>query len=416
MLTFIHASDLHLDSPLLNLEQYEGAPKDAIRGATRRALSNLVELAVSYAVDFVLIAGDLYDGDWKDYNTGLYFVSRMNRLREAGIPVFLIAGNHDAASQMTRTLRLPENVHIFPTDRPDTKVLESLGVAVHGQGYATKAVKQNLARGFPERVPGMFNIGMLHTAATGREGHATYAPCSLDDLTAKGYDYWALGHVHDREILKDAPHIVFCGNLQGRNVRESGPKGCMVVRVNGQGEVSPEFHPLDVLRWETATVNLSAAENADAALSLVRNALEGIVQENDGVPVAVRIVMTGDTPVHGPLLARPGHWIEQIRSDAIGAGDGRLWIEKVKIATRPPAAALRPEGPLGEILNVLDEARENPEMLASFGLMLEALQRKLPRELREASDAMRFDSSISDDEWLLEMLEEVRPLLMERLR
>ena len=128
MFTFLHAADIHLDSPLLKLEHYDGAPVEDLRSATRRALENLVELAIVERVDFVLIAGDLYDGDWKDYNTGLYFVSQMTRLREAGIPVFIIAGNHDAASKMTKTLRLPDRVFLFPTDKPDTSILKTSGL------------------------------------------------------------------------------------------------------------------------------------------------------------------------------------------------------------------------------------------------------------------------------------------------
>jgi len=114
MFTFLHAADIHLDSPLLKLEHYDGAPVEDLRQATRRALENLVELAVVESVDFVLIAGDLYDGDWKDYNTGLYFVSQMTRLREAGIPVYIIAGNHDAA------IRVLQNRQCGRICRPDT--------------------------------------------------------------------------------------------------------------------------------------------------------------------------------------------------------------------------------------------------------------------------------------------------------
>ena len=163
MVSFLHAADLHLDSPLRKLERYEGAPAETLRSATRGALDNLVALALDRAVDFVLIAGDIYDGSWRDYNTGLFFASRMSRLGEADIPVFLIAGNHDAASRMTRSLRLPENVHQFPVDRPDTVRLDRLGVAIHGQGFASPAVKENLAAAYPPAVPGYVNIGLLHT-------------------------------------------------------------------------------------------------------------------------------------------------------------------------------------------------------------------------------------------------------------
>ncbi|MBW2597058.1 MAG: DNA repair exonuclease, partial [Deltaproteobacteria bacterium] len=200
--------------------------------ATRRAFDNLVQTAIKEKVSFVLIAGDLYDGDWKDYNTGLYFVSQMNRLRDVNIPVYIVAGNHDAASKVSRVLRLPESVHLFPTQKPATLCINNIDVAIHGQSFASPAVKKDLSAKYPPRLPGYFNIGMLHTCVTGREGHESYAPCTLDGLRSKGYDYWALGHVHQHEVLMDDPLIVFPGNIQGRHVQETGPKGCVLVSVD----------------------------------------------------------------------------------------------------------------------------------------------------------------------------------------
>jgi DNA repair exonuclease SbcCD nuclease subunit len=193
---FLHAADIHLDSPLRGLQRYEGAPVEEIRQASRRALENLVQLALDQSVAFVLIAGDLYDGDWKDHRTGLYFVSQMVRLREAGIPVIAIAGNHDAANKMTRTLPLPENVHLLDHKKPETFLLEQPGVAIHGQSFATPSVLEDLSAAYPPAVGGMLNIGLLHTCATGREGHQPYAPCTIPGLISKHYDYWALGHAH----------------------------------------------------------------------------------------------------------------------------------------------------------------------------------------------------------------------------
>lgn len=143
--TFLHAADVHLDSPLLGLERYEGAPVEYVRGAARRAFQNLVQLALDEEADFLLIAGDLYDGDWRDSNTGLFFASQAARLKEAGIGVYLIRGNHDAASQITCQLRLPENVFDFSTREPETKVDDDLGVAIHGQGFHTQAVLDDLS-------------------------------------------------------------------------------------------------------------------------------------------------------------------------------------------------------------------------------------------------------------------------------
>jgi len=189
MFSFVHAADIHLDSPMLRLDEYDGAPVSRIRQATRRALDNMVHLAISEKVNFVLISGDLYDGDWKDYNTGLFFISRMARLVEAGIPVYIIAGNHDAANRMTKSLSLPDGVKLIGSRSPATFMLENIGVAIHGQSFPTQAVKIDLSEKYPPAVNGFFNIGMLHTCATGSKEHDPYAPCSIEGLRLKGYDY-----------------------------------------------------------------------------------------------------------------------------------------------------------------------------------------------------------------------------------
>src|SRR5690606_7156287 len=186
---------------LRGLERYDGAPVDQLRGATRRAFENLVELAIDEEVAFVLLAGDLYDGTWRDYNTGLFFGPQMSRLRDAGIGAYMVLGNHDAESRMTKQLRLPDTVHRFRPKQAETRIDEERGVAIHGQSFHRPDESADLSAGYPEPVPGMLNIGLLHTCAEGREGHGRYAPTTVENLVSKGYDYWALGHVHRREVL-----------------------------------------------------------------------------------------------------------------------------------------------------------------------------------------------------------------------
>jgi DNA repair exonuclease SbcCD nuclease subunit len=218
----VHAADLHLDSPLTGLVRYEGAPVDEVRGATRRALENLVSLCLEEQARLLLLAGDLYDGDWRDYSTGLFFSAQMERLREAGTQVVWIRGNHDAQSKLTHHLSLGEHCHELVSKQPSTLEFPALELAVHGQGFATPAVTDDLSARYPEPVRGVLNVGLLHTALSGRRGHAPYAPCDAVSLAHRGYDYWALGHVHQREIVSTAPYIVFPGNLLGRHVRVEG--------------------------------------------------------------------------------------------------------------------------------------------------------------------------------------------------
>ena len=411
MFKFIHAADIHLDSPLLRLDAYEGAPTTEIRGATRRAFENLVRTAIEEGVAFVLIAGDLFDGDWKDYNTGLYLVSQMSRLREAGIAVFVTAGNHDAASTITRSLRLPENVHLFPSDREDTLRLNNLGVAVHGRSFGTPAVKTNLAQSYPPAVSGWFNIGMLHTCMTGREGHEPYAPCTLETLRPKGYDYWALGHVHRREVLIDDPPVVFAGNTQGRHARETGPKGCFLVTVGDTGRPALDFKPLDVVRWEAAAIDASGAESGYDLVDRFLEVLASHIERAPDLLNVLRVTVVGETPAHDEILSDPERWINEIRAAAVDQAGERAWIEKVLFNIRPPGEARKPEGAVAELLTLIDEWSDAPEVLRSLSADLVDLDKRLPREFKEASEDWRPH----DPNRLRELLAEVKPILLRRL-
>ena len=334
MWRFVHAADVHLDSPLRGLERYEGAPVGEIRGATRRALENLVALAVEEKAHAVLLVGDLYDGDWRDYNTGLFFSRQMGRLREAGIRVMRLTGNHDAASEITRHLKLPDNVVDLPIREPGTVKLDEVGAVVHGQGFAERAVTRNLVERYPAAVRGAFNIGMLHTSLGGREGHERYAPCTEEDLLAREYDYWALGHVHRREVVRREPWIVFPGNTQGRHVREEGGKGCSLVTVEGNRVTSVEHRELDVLRWRLCRLDASRARDGEAVLERAIGSLQRLLEEEPGRPLAVRLEVVGACRAHGDLSRSPEKWVQQLRADAANMSAGRLWLEKVRFDTR----------------------------------------------------------------------------------
>ena len=336
MFRFIHTADTHIDSPLRGLEAYDGAPVEALRGATRRAFENLVRLALDEAVDFVVIAGDLYDGDWKDFSTGLFFTRQMARLHEAGIPVYVIAGNHDAASVLTRRLTLPDNVHLFSTRTAESTHVPGLPVVIHGRGFPHRAVPENLVPDYPPPVSGRFNIGLLHSSLNGAPGHDTYAPCTLRDLTDKGYDYWALGHVHQPQVLATDPWVVFPGNLQGRHIREAGARGCQLVQVSDSLEVvGAEHRPLDLVRWERIDVDLSASDRFDDAVGQIGDALRATLPAADGRLLAVRVVLSGATALHGYLKRhQPQLRAECIAQGLIVAPEG-IWIEQVEIDTKP---------------------------------------------------------------------------------
>ncbi len=410
---FIHASDIHLDSPLRGLERYDGAPVELIRGATRKAFLNLIELCLKEKADFLLMAGDLYDGDWKDYNTGLFFISQVSRLREAGIEVFVVRGNHDAASRITRKMRLPENVTDFSSNHPETVLLESLGVAIHGYGYPSADVRDNLSLSYPDPITGYFNIGLLHTAAEGREGHASYAPCSVKELIAKGYDYWALGHVHKREIINQEPWIVFPGNIQGRNIREVGNKGCTVVQVEDKVVQSVEHCDLDVLRWCLCLVDATGAVSVENILDIARQELEKELSDYKGKFLAVRFVIQGACPVHENLLKNPGYLTENLRALASDYGFGEVWVEKIKIQTRMMGDLEKVAGqyhPISSLLQFIRGLSTDRETLEGLLSELESLKNILPPEFYDDENL-----NLGDEQLVLQLIPDVEEMILTRL-
>ena len=412
MFKFIHAADIHLDSPLRGLERYEGAPVQRIRDASRTALENLVSLAIQEKVAFVLIAGDLYDGDWREYRTGLHFVQQATKLRDAKIPIYMIAGNHDAANRMTKSLTLPENVTFFHSKAAHSVTLESVNVAIHGQSFETVAVTEDLSLAYPVAIPGSFNIGLLHTCGSGREGHERYAPCSIEGLKLKGYDYWALGHVHTRETLSEKPYIAFPGNIQGRHARETGPKGCLLVSVDDNHACQVQFQPLDVVRWEVTHVDVSEAVSLDDILAKCSAAIERAYCAADGRVLAMRLVIFGRSVLHDTLLAQRHSVTNEIRSIATDVGSGDVWLEKIKIETASNlVSALDPmvsDDALGEIALLFQQANNTPSLLTDLGLDLADAFKKLPAELKDAIP-------IKSDEWHRSVFEEAQSRLLGEL-
>ena len=418
MIRFLHAADLHLDSALTNLAVYEGAPVEQLRGATRRALANLVDLAISSRVDFVLLAGDIYDTDSRHAGTVLFFIGQMSRLYDAKIPVYIMAGNHDAANKMSRKLPYPDNVFTFSHDRPATMALDRFGVVLHGQSYAEQAEPNNLALTYPGAVKGMFNIGVLHTALTGREGHERYAPCMVEDLLTRNYDYWALGHVHQRESVRENAHprVEFPGNVQGRHIREFGAKGCLIATSNGSGAVTTEFHPLDVVRWKKVTVDCEGMTDREDIHQQVKIELEAALADVGGRMLAARIELEGACPGHDALLAKSAQLRDEIRALARPLNNGAVWIEKVVVSTfrpvqRAPASPIGDDA-LSEIAAVAADLRARPERLQELLDLdaLKALAGKMPTELVEGEMAVL----LRDPVWASGLLDRARAMLVAR--
>ena len=414
---FLHVADIHLDSPLEGLARYDEAPVKRFREAPRAALVALIDRAIELSVDFLLIAGDLYDGSWDESRTGLFLVGQLARLRDAGIPVIAIRGNHDAENRMTNHVRFPDNVTLLSSERPETYELSSLGVAIHGRSFAQRDVRTNLVLDYPPGRSDRFDIGLLHTALEGREGHESYAPCSIDDLLRCEYDYWALGHIHRRAIVRESPPIVFPGNLQGRYARETGPKGAYVVTVE-RGRPRLEFEAFDAGRWERIEVPIDGLESLDALVERFRGRADESIRQAEGRPLAARIELTGAGPLHRIWGGDPRRGADELRAAALMTGHEAIWLEKIVARTSPAprsTGAVRHDvdapSPVDELDRVLAELLGSDDELRRFIAGFDDLRAKLPRELTVDEAGRAWD----DPERWRELLGEALPLLHERI-
>jgi len=404
VMRFIHAADLHLDSPLTGLRERAGSRAEDLAGATQRAFREMIQFAIDEKVDLVLIAGDIFDGDWSDYKSGLEFIAGLADLDKAGIRVAMIRGNHDAANKMSRRLQWPKNTFEFRSRSPETHVIDELGVAIHGQSFPNGAVPQNLAQNYPTARGDLFNIGLLHTSGSGPSAHVTYAPCSVADLTAKEYDYWALGHVHTRRLLCESPPIVFPGNLQGRHINEPGERGFMLVTVEANHVQDVRFVPIDVLRWQRIDVNLSDVPCFDDALLAIGTSFEAALSAADGRALAVRLVLAGTTPLHGELISRSEAL--EAESDALAlTASGEIWIEQIQIDTRP-VVANPGDSAAGALATLVGTIATDDAEAADFRRGVEPGLQKVPMEIRreaglEPLTDARFAGILADADALL---------------
>lgn len=404
--TFLHAADLHIDSPLRGLERYEEAPVEEIRAATRRAFENLVAFARESGIEFLVLAGDVFDGDWKDYGTGLWFTARLRELTEAGIRVYLAAGNHDAQGKMTLSLRYPEGVVTFGSKRAETVVDEPTGAVLHGQSFAKAATTEDLSAGYPAPHPEALNIGVLHTALSGRPGHDNYAPCSPDALRNKGYDYWALGHVHQREVVEREPWIVFPGNLQARHARETGAKGATLVTVEDGRVTRVTEEIFDVVRFARISIDVGDCRRRSECEDRLEAALSHALDAAEARLLAARIEFVGRTEADAALRREREALVASCRDRANALGN--VWVEKVKIETEP---AVRSGG--HDLIDTLELDQKELQTLALERARedIEALLGKLPTGVNLAAEGL----DLRDEETLTRLLAEAREEVVGRL-
>lgn len=414
---FLHAADIHLDSPLAKVRQRDARTHELLQRASRKSLELIVQTAIEQQVAAVVIAGDLFDGPVKDVGAGLWVDSQFRKLMRENIRTILIRGNHDALSNACQVVEWSEGLHELGAERPETIVVEEHGLAFHGQSFGARAETKDLAARYPAARNDCFNVGILHTSLSGTSQHDTYAPTSIETLEGKNYGYWALGHIHLRSLdsLSQRCYVGFSGNSQGRHIREAGPKGCQVVDVVDGQIKSVDFFPTDSVRWYEVEIEMADVETLAEIADAVEAKTARIFEGAGGRVLALRIVLTGATALHSHLT-RPKVVDELSTTLADRLTEiGQIWLESVKVATSP-AISKTPadlDVPLGYVDQVAIDLMKPGVDRNELDAVVEELFKKAGAELSEVSWPLLDDDLRSPE--LDRMLQMAKHLLESRL-
>ncbi|WP_084397248.1 metallophosphoesterase family protein [Henriciella aquimarina] len=407
MFRFVHTADVHLDSPLKSLALRDPDLAEMVGVATRTAFRRAVDLCINEQVDAFIVAGDLYDGSLRSMKTASYFGEEMRRLTEAGIHAFIIRGNHDAESIITRELTLPEGVHVFSkADKP--VILKDGAVAVHGVSFEEPHAPNSLLSRYQPGTPGVIDIGAMHTSLDGSPNHDVYAPCSTADLAAHGYTYWALGHIHKRKVtIHDDCTIVMPGIPQGRHMNEDGVKSISLTTIAETGKCTVEERYVAPVRFERQSLDVSQIGDWRELLELSNDAFNklrsGPAADQE---VIVRLTCIGD----GGFARKMRHDRERLEEELRSAASrvGHVHLEQVTFDVAASQAVK--DNRVSELSAIVQGGQIDRDQIA---LRLEddvqQLIQKLPGELRSRFDPAENKGIVQDlsEEGVLDLLAQI---------
>ncbi len=374
MIKLIHTADVHLDSPLQTLALRNPDLQDKVQGASRHAFTRIVEQALEQDVAAVLISGDLFDRTARSAKTAAFLLAELARLNKAGIKVFYIKGNHDAENPLTGETTLPENVHVFDGDG-DKVQLQGCEVWIHGVSFSEKKAEKSLLGKFAAPVPNAINIGLLHTSLNGSASHDVYAPCTVQELIDTGFNYWALGHIHKRQVHSDAPWIVMPGIPQGRDIGEPGPQSATLIEID-EGSITTSEFLTSSIEFTTLLLDVGALEDATALQTLAKSALQkhaDSLQSDDGV---VRVRLQGQSAFRWQWLRDRDQWEETF--DLACRGTGRLWMEKLIFEIDDTPKTVADKSALGELSSLMSAIRSEESFVEESVTLINEVLSALP--------------------------------------
>lgn len=412
---FIHTGDLHLDTPFKGLQNLNSDLAKRLADATMKSFSAIVDLCIAQKVDFLLITGDIFDSEIKSLAAQLRFVSELKRLSSHNISAFLITGNHDPLNSWMKELEMPEGVVRFGSEAVSVASWYKNGkriADIYGLSYADKTVEENLALQYAlVNDPAPVNIAMLHGTIGSPGPHHSYAPFSMADIRSKGFDYWALGHIHKHQVLQPAnPAVVYPGNPQGRDFGETGSRGCYLVELEENRTPRLTFMPTQQIRFEEIIVNLSSVENINALTNLITSSIENIDGHLPTESYVVRVILTGRTPLHTYLRNNnETEGLMELLNEGMLHRQYFTWIDRIVVQTQPDVdlESLRKTNDFtAAILNAFQQLKDQPEHTA---VLLEEIQGQFAAQVRK--DEL---GDLTDEE-IHEMIEKAQWMIVDQL-
>ncbi|MDO9537653.1 MAG: DNA repair exonuclease [Thermoplasmata archaeon] len=365
---FIHAADLHLDSPFKGISEIDPAIQQELAEATFKSFDKIIELCIEEKVDFLLIAGDVYDSQDKSLRAQLRFIDGLERLSDRGIHTYLVHGNHDPSSGWASSLKIPDLVHVFTGKKVHKDIFQRDGenlAKIYGYSYSRRDIMESVIPEFEEKVieSPQYTIGLLHCCLGTATGHEPYAPCLIGDLTKLPINYWALGHVHNKQVINENPAIVYPGNIQGRHIRENGEKGVFLIEVDDSHNTTIHFQSTENIIWDTREISIDKCKTFQELRKEINTFITELRSKSDGKPAICRIYLTGRGSLNKDLMKQSN--VDDLVTDIRECEKTEspfVWIEDIKIQTSSPIDREKlkeSEDFIGQLVRMYDTLYEN---------------------------------------------------------
>ncbi|EAE2399322.1 exonuclease SbcCD subunit D [Listeria monocytogenes] len=322
---FLHMADLHLDSPFIGLSTLPQPLFSAIQESTFQSLERITTVAIKEAVDFVLIAGDIYDSEDQSVRAQARFSKEMKRLEVANIPVFMIHGNHDFIEKHKEKLTLPSNVHVFSeqVEVMSHKTATGVSVNIYGFSYNERHIRSSRVDKYKIQGNADFHIALLHgSEVSSSEEHDVYAPFRVQEISKKGFDYWALGHIHKRQLLAESPSIYYPGNIQGRNRKESGEKGASIITLS-EASTTIDFIGTSPIIWEEAVITLPENSEINAFYRETTKLLESYQGRSHSYFLHIIVKMENKQKID------TNDWLQMLQEEVEITDNTFVWVHKL---------------------------------------------------------------------------------------